>query len=48
MRLRGDVAERLGQQLAAYKEHARAAAEGEAVEPDEETLENLRSLGYIQ
>ena len=46
--LRGDVADDLLAQLEAYREHAESAAAEEAVEPDEKTLENLRSLGYIQ
>jgi len=47
-RLRSDITLRLGQQLLAYRQHAEAAAGDEAVELDEKTLENLRSLGYIQ
>jgi arylsulfatase A-like enzyme len=47
-RLRTDIALRLGQQLLAYHQHAEAVAADDAVELDEKTLENLRSLGYIQ
>jgi arylsulfatase A-like enzyme len=47
-RLRGDVADDLLAQLEAYRQHADSAAAQDAVELDEKTLENLRSLGYIQ
>ena len=47
-RLRRAVAESLLEQLATYRAHVDALATDEAVQPDEKTLENLRSLGYIQ
>ncbi len=46
--LRSDIADDLLAQLEAYRQHAESIALEEAVEPDEKTLENLRSLGYIQ
>ncbi len=48
LRLRRDLAADLLAQLEAYRAHARGIAEDEPARLDEETLENLRSLGYIQ
>ncbi len=47
-RLRRALADGLLAQLEAYRKHASSVAEDEPAELDEETLENLRSLGYIQ
>ncbi len=49
-RLRNDLTTELVARIEAHREHAQSLdrSDSEAAEPDEETLEKLRSLGYIQ
>ncbi len=46
--LRSAVTADLRAKLAAHRQHAASLAADDAVAPDKDTLENLRSLGYIQ
>ncbi len=47
-RLRRSIATELVARMRAYREQASEVETGDAVQPDEETIEKLRSLGYIQ